>query len=217
MEHGGDPIAGQAAQRFDAEEESGGQEDDCEREEDDVPARRAAHREELDVPREEVEERLRDRQRRESGEVDPPPSERTGGSGGRNRTVENPRAGREGFAALDAEALLELPFERLCLVVGVRPRRLAVEESPDHWIVAGRELDHDLRPQLDEPVQEGVERDVAGERDVVDERQAERQVRRRRSASGGRSSPRQPRPGDGSVTLPTSGRMVVEPSARSAR
>ena len=78
MEHGGDPIAGQAAQRFDAEEEERGEEDDCEREENDVPARRPAHREKLDVPREEVEERLRDRQRRESGEVDRRPAKGPG-------------------------------------------------------------------------------------------------------------------------------------------
>ena len=46
---------------------------------------------------------------------------------------------------------------------------------------------------------------------MVDEREAERQVRpRARSASVLRSAPRQPRPGEGSATLPTSGKIVRE-------
>ncbi len=43
-----------------------------------------------------------------------------GGSGGRSRTVENPRAGGEDLAALDAPALRERALESLGLVIGVR-------------------------------------------------------------------------------------------------
>ena len=78
MERGSRTSAQEAGERLEAEQEERREDDDAYGEENDVPAARAADREELDVSGEQVEERLGDCERRETGEVERRPAERSG-------------------------------------------------------------------------------------------------------------------------------------------
>src|SRR3989440_9345199 len=77
------------------------------------------------------------------------------------------------LAPADVEVFAEVSLEDVELIVGVRALALCGEERLHHWIVAGRELDHERRAELREPVDELAERDVAGDRHVADERERE--------------------------------------------
>src|SRR2546423_3596298 len=80
------------------------------------------------------------------------------------------------LAPADVEVFAEVSLEDVELIVGVQALALCGEERLHHWIVAGRELDHERRAELREPVDELAERDVAGDRHMVDERERDHEV-----------------------------------------
>ena len=198
MDERGRPRVGEPGEHLDPEQDEGRQDDDPDGEEDDVPARRAADREELDVVGEQVEERLRHRQRRQPGQVQAGVTERSRrvrrpeshgrGCGSRGQ---GPRGARRASAR---PARVRRPW---CRSRDSRPP-LRLREALHHRIVARGELDDDLGLELGEPIEEGAHRNVAGEGDVVDEREAEvRSATARAPRAGLRPAPRQPRPGRG--------------------
>src|SRR5919205_469967 len=91
---------------------------------------------------------------------------------------ENPGARGELLGARDVEALPEAALEPVAPVVGVVVLALAAQEPRDHRVVGGRELDDDGRAEAPQPVDDLHDRHVAADREVVDEREAERQVGR---------------------------------------
>jgi hypothetical protein len=95
--------------------------------------------------------------------------------------------------ALDLEPVREGALERLAVVVGMRAGLLAHQEGRDTRIVAGRELDHQRRPELGEPGEELRHRHVAADRHVVQHSEAERQLG---TAAGLERLPLQPVPAE---------------------
>src|SRR5439155_7876249 len=98
------------------------------------------------------------------------------GSGLRARKVERSGTGCELLGAHDLEALGEALLEPVGPVVGMVSGPLSRQQSAGHRVFRRDELDHKrLRGAL-EPVQELGHGDVAGDRDVVDQCERERQV-----------------------------------------
>src|SRR5919108_1755408 len=92
-------------------------------------------------------------------------------------TVEDALPRSELFGTQHVEALREAPLEPVAPVVGVVAGPLAREEPPDHRILGGWELDHERGVEAPQPVEELGDGHVAADREVVDEGEAEREVR----------------------------------------
>jgi hypothetical protein len=163
MECGDQSAVDEPGQQFEGEERERWNGDQCDREDDDVPARRAADCEEGGVPSEDVEERLGEGEGAESAQVKPGRAKGTG----RLR-----RPGSHGRGP----AFLQRPLEGLRLVVGVRPGPFRVQKPLHHRILARRKFDQELAPELREPLEEAPQRHVAREGDVVKEGEAEDKV-----------------------------------------
>src|SRR6266516_2194012 len=98
------------------------------------------------------------------------------GSGLRARKVERSGTGCELFRAHDLEALGEALLEPVGPVVGMVSGPLPRQQSAGHRVFGRDELDHARLRSALKPVQELGDGDVAGDRDVVDECESERQV-----------------------------------------
>src|ERR687887_652498 len=114
-------------------------------------------------------------------------------SGAGTRKVEDPCARGELLGARDLEALLEAALEPLAPVVGVVVLALAAEEPRDHRVVGGRELDDERCAETPQPLDHLGDRHVAADREVVDEGEAEREVRR---AARAQRAPLEPAPAE---------------------
>src|SRR5688572_220689 len=90
--------------------------------------------------------------------------------------VEHATALRYGFAQRDPELASEGMLERLTII---SMRRLwSCGDEPAHLRVVGRNKFHDRRAaELGEPVRDARQRDIPGERDVVNDREREQRVR----------------------------------------
>ena len=128
--------------------------------------------------------------------------------------VPEPSCSRRSTSKPSRERSLEL----LAAVALVHLLALGGEQARDHRVVAVGELDHEPRVEAPQPARRaprtGTLRPIA--RWWTSARQRTRSGRPR-SSSRRRSTPRQPRAGEASARSTTSGRIVFEPSARSAR
>src|SRR3954468_11379494 len=97
--------------------------------------------------------------------------------GARTREVQDAGAGTELLGPLDLEALGQAALEVLARVVLVEPLALGREQPLDHRVVEQWELDDQRGAQGLQPVEEGVDRDVPRDHDVMDEGEDEDEVR----------------------------------------
>src|SRR5438067_1177757 len=107
--------------------------------------------------------------------------------------VEDALPRRELLGAGDGEALAEATLEPVAPVVGVVVGPLAGDEPRDHRILGRRELDDERGVEAAQPVDDLGDRHVAADREVVDEREAEREVGR---AACGERPPLEPAPAE---------------------
>src|SRR4051812_45196503 len=91
--------------------------------------------------------------------------------------IEDACSTRELFGAHDRKTLGERALERLSIVVGMRPGLLAHEERGDARVLPCRELDDQRRPECGEPGEDLGQGNVPADRDVVDDGQAQGQLR----------------------------------------
>src|SRR5687767_9347938 len=112
----------------------------------------------------------------------------------RGRVEEDAVPGRQDLAGADLEPALQDVLEMTGVVIG-EGILLVAEEPPDHRILSADELDHQLRSELAQPLNEVVEDDVRAEDDVMDERETEDELgaasRRQRLPLG--TAPPEPR------------------------
>src|SRR5215207_1238134 len=108
------------------------------------------------------------------------PSSRTGRARSRSDAgsgkVEHPRPRLEPLRALDLERIRECALEGLLRVVVVGTLAFARKQSRRHRVRRSWKLDHHLRAELAKPAQKLSYGDIRADHDMVDERQAERQV-----------------------------------------